>query len=196
MSAASAAARAASQVPGPISVIVSKQNAPGRAQVAAGTSGSSGVDQARVREDVRHDPVLAGVVRAARPPPSRCQARGEEGEQRRVVHGLDRRVVVRRRSRRPVPPRRSSASRIASARAGTSVAGVLTPDPDLGLGLVQPVLVRPYERDRESHARDPTAVGSADVSETTLRGHGLRIGHLEPGRANAITDVPGVRSAT
>jgi D-aminopeptidase len=31
------------------------------------------------------------------------------------------------------------------------------------------------------------------VSETTLRGHGLRIGHLEPGSANAITDVPGVR---
>jgi len=31
------------------------------------------------------------------------------------------------------------------------------------------------------------------VGETTLRGHGLRIGHLEPGEANAITDVPGVR---
>jgi len=31
------------------------------------------------------------------------------------------------------------------------------------------------------------------VSETTLRAHGLRIGHLEPGPANAITDVGGVR---
>ena len=31
------------------------------------------------------------------------------------------------------------------------------------------------------------------MGETTLRGHGLRIGHLEPGEANAITDVPGVR---
>ena len=28
---------------------------------------------------------------------------------------------------------------------------------------------------------------------TTLRGHGLRIGSLEPGSGNAITDVPGVR---
>lgn len=31
------------------------------------------------------------------------------------------------------------------------------------------------------------------MSETTLREHGLRIGHLEPGGANAITDVAGVR---
>jgi D-aminopeptidase len=31
------------------------------------------------------------------------------------------------------------------------------------------------------------------VSETALRGHGLRIGYLEPGPENAITDVPGVR---
>ena len=30
------------------------------------------------------------------------------------------------------------------------------------------------------------------MGETTLRGHGLRIGHLEPGEANAISDVPGV----
>ena len=30
------------------------------------------------------------------------------------------------------------------------------------------------------------------MGETTLRGHGLRIGHLEPGAANAITDVAGV----
>ena len=31
------------------------------------------------------------------------------------------------------------------------------------------------------------------MSESTLREHGLRIGHLEPGAANAITDVAGVR---
>ena len=31
------------------------------------------------------------------------------------------------------------------------------------------------------------------MSGTALRGHGLRIGHLEPGPANAITDVAGVR---
>ena len=31
------------------------------------------------------------------------------------------------------------------------------------------------------------------MSETALRGHGLRIGHLEPGPQNAITDVAGVR---
>ncbi len=30
------------------------------------------------------------------------------------------------------------------------------------------------------------------MGETTLRGHGLRIGHLKPGEANAITDVAGV----
>lgn len=31
------------------------------------------------------------------------------------------------------------------------------------------------------------------MNGTTLRGHGLRIGYLEPGEANAITDVAGVR---
>ncbi len=31
------------------------------------------------------------------------------------------------------------------------------------------------------------------MGETTLRQHGLRIGHLEPGEFNAITDVAGVR---
>ena len=31
------------------------------------------------------------------------------------------------------------------------------------------------------------------MSEPTLREHGLRIGHLEAGAANAITDVPRVR---
>src|SRR3954468_21739097 len=32
----------------------------------------------------------------------------------------------------------------------------------------------------------------ARMSGLTLREHGLRIGHLEPGAANAITDVDGV----
>ena len=91
-------------------------------------------EQPGVGEEVRHDLGLAGVVAGARPRPTRAQALGEEVEQRAVVD----RVRARRRGARVAAttgwPARSSAARIASARAGSSTAGVRTPSQISALG--------------------------------------------------------------
>ena len=127
MSAQSTAARAASQVPGPMSVIVSKQNAPGRAHGAAGTSGSTPSKQPGVREDVRHDPVLSRDPRASPAAAHSLPGRAQERHERFVVDGEEVLVGVRlgRDEVRAGSGERSCGSR--SARAGTSVAGVRTP---------------------------------------------------------------------
>ena len=82
--------------------------------------------QPRVREDVRDDLVLPGVIRQ----PCRLPVgpgRGEEREQAGIVNGLERGVVVRRRGNLVGAGLERASARIASARAGSSAAGVLTP---------------------------------------------------------------------
>ena len=197
MSAASAAPRTASQVPGPISVIVSKQNAPVRAQVAAGHgrlepgASAPGAGRCTGRRDPGPD------RRAGRPAPTPPRrSRGTRAAQRR-----GRRGAPRRRAAAPSTtgaPASVSAARIRSARSRNLDGRRPHPDPDLGARLVQPVRVRPHERDRQGHrGADPTALGSPRVSDdpsvTRLRDLGLRLGNLEPGPLNAITDVAGVR---
>ena len=163
MSAASAPARAASHVPGPIGVIVSKANAPVRAQVATGDRGRVRAEQPGVREEVRDDLRLAGVVGEPGGLPVVVRA-GEEVEQRAVVDRLERGVRLRGAPRRRDARPRSSSARIASARAGSSTAGVRTPSQISALGSCTPVRVAPHERhaDRPSGG-EPTGVGSRRV---------------------------------
>ena len=94
--------------------------------------------------------------------------------------------------------RPASAARIALGARRHLRAGCPHTDPDLAARLVQPVRVGPHERDRRAAigATTVTPVRLARVTSSlehdALREHGLRLGHLEPGAANAITDVPGV----
>ena len=96
---------------------------PGRAQTR-GRDGARAARQPRVREDVRDDAVLAGS--SGRPAAAQSsQAVRRNSTSRRIVHREQRRVVVR--LGRDLGRAESSAARIASARAGTSVAGVARP---------------------------------------------------------------------
>ena len=121
VSAQSTAPRAASQVPGPIGVIVSNAKFPARADADAASERLVRADETGVREDVRDDAVLARVVRVAGRDPELPRVR-EEADELGVVDGEERLVAVRLRldHRRA---RSASASRIASARSGTSSAG-------------------------------------------------------------------------
>ncbi len=105
-----------------------------------------------MREDVRDDAILAGIVRQAGRLPLLPGAR-EELEQRGVVHGLDRRVVVGNGSDDLGPCRHERlADRVGPLR---HLHGRCPhADPDLGRRVVQPVVVRPDERDRERHGGD------------------------------------------
>src|SRR4051794_12502492 len=75
-----------------------------------------------------------------------------------------------------------------SARSGSSVPGVRTPTQTSPPGS--------WRRCRSLHTTGMASVMRADRTKVRpmagLRAHGLRIGELEPGPANAITDVPGV----
>src|SRR5262249_43498035 len=60
-------------------------------------------------------------------------------------------------------------------------------DEDFGAGLVEPAALVPHDRHRDHRGR----LYGRPVSDT-LRDHGLRIGELDAGPRNTITDVPGV----
>ena len=100
-------------------------------------------------------------------------------------------------------PAGSSSARIASARAATSTAGVLTPTQISAAGS--------WSRCASLHARGMAVIEFASLHAPgrvramsdapaprgpRLRELGLRIGTLEPGPENAITDVAGVRGRT
>ena len=133
---------------------------PVRAQVATGIAGASVPSSAGVREEVGDDVGLAGVVRQPGRVPVVVRA-GEEVEQRaRRARPRARRRDVRSRRRRDGPAA-SSAARIASARSGSSTAGVRHAEPDLRARRVPrgaPRSTRPGSR--PSSVGEPTAVGS------------------------------------
>ncbi len=104
MSAASAAPRAAAHVPGPISVIVSKQYAPGRAQVARGRSGSRSPRRPGCGKMYGTTPSWPGSSGSPAAAQS-SQAVARNASSARVVHGLEQCIVVRdRRERSRAPP--------------------------------------------------------------------------------------------
>ena len=142
------------QVPGPIGVIVSKQNAPGRAHGGRRHERLDLAHQAGVREDVRDDAVLPGVFgKPAASQSSQACARYS------TRPGSCTASSAASAWRRPSPLRlrrpRASSGCVRPARA-PRLQGP-DADPDLGRRLVQAVVVRPHERDRQRHGGDPTS---------------------------------------
>ena len=150
MSAASAPPRAASHVPGPISVIVSKAKKPVRAQVAAGTAGRDRPEQrrggGRSTARPRSWPGSSGSPAASHS--AHAPARKSSSAGSWTASSAASSCAVAATTGWPAA---SSAARIASARAGSSTAGVRTPTQISARRLVPPVRLAPHERDRGRH---------------------------------------------
>ena len=183
VSAASTAPRAASHVPGPIE----RHRVVG--EVARARPGGRGRSRSRaeqpcVREDVRDDAALAGVVAAG--PRRPTLPRADRGRRRAprswTASSASSSCGSAATTRAPAPP---SAARIASARAGTSSPGVATPTQTSAPGSWSGG-ARSQTIGIASHARPTSMVGR--WTPTSLRDHGLAASAIRRRRRAAQRD--------
>ena len=192
MSATSAAARAASHVPGPISVIVSKQYAPVRAHVAAGSSGASPrrrPGSGNIYGTTRSCPGSSGRPAAsqAAQAPARKPSRSGRGSPRATA----------RRARRP-PRRRACREH--------GLTDALGPRGQLGSRCPHPTQISPpgsCSRQSSLHTSGIPRLTAREysgrvtpMSGTRLRDHGLRIGHSSRVPRTPSPTCPASPSAT